>query len=110
MPSIRRSLAFRTVSAGLLQPLLSQFSKVLDFDDTGDLGIPDLHGDRRQPCSDVADPVVTANHGEGLSDRFVERFRRHVELVRDVVQVVDNDGAGFRSHDGNLSYSLFVRL
>jgi hypothetical protein len=30
--------------------------------------------------------------------------------VRGVVQVVDNDGAGFGSHDGNLSYSLFVRL
>lgn len=27
MPSIRRSLAFSTISAGLLQPLLSQFSK-----------------------------------------------------------------------------------
>jgi len=76
----------------------------------GDLWIPDLHGDRRQPRSDVADPVVTARDGEGLGDRFVERLRRHVELVRGVVQVVDNDGAGFGRHDGNLSYSLFIRL
>jgi len=75
----------------------------------GDLWIPDLHGDRRQPRSDVADPVVTARDGEGLGDRFVERLRRHVELVRGVVQVVDNDGAGFKGHDGNLPYSLFVR-
>lgn len=75
-----------------------------------DLGIPDLHGDRRQPASDVAHPVVTAHHGESLGDRFVERLRRHVELVGGIVQVVDNDGAGFEGHDGNLSYSLFVRL
>jgi hypothetical protein len=75
----------------------------------GDLGIPDLDRDAGQTFSNVTDPVVTAHHGEGLGDRFVERFRRHVKLVRDVVQVVDNDGAGFRSHDGNLSYSLFVR-
>jgi hypothetical protein len=31
-------------------------------------------------------------------------------LVRGIVQIVDNDSAGFGSHDGNLSYSLFVRL
>jgi hypothetical protein len=30
--------------------------------------------------------------------------------VRGVAQVVDSDSAGFWSHDGNLSYSLFVRL
>jgi hypothetical protein len=76
----------------------------------GDLGIPDLDGDRRQPASDVANPLVTGHHGESLGDRVVERFRRHVELVRSVVQIMDNDGAGFGSHDGNLSYSLFVRL
>ena len=76
----------------------------------GDLGIPDLHGDRGEPCPDVADPVVIARHCEGLGDRFVERFRRHVELVGVVVQIVDNDGASFKSHDGNLPYSLFVRL
>jgi len=73
------------------------------------LGIPDLYGHRRQSFSDVADPVVPAYRGEGLGDRFVERFRRHVELVRSVVQIMDNDGAGFRSHDGNLSYSPIVR-
>jgi hypothetical protein len=46
----------------------------------------------------------------GLGDRFVERLRRHFELVRGVVQIVDNDCAGFGCHDGNLSYSPFVRL
>ena len=49
--------------------------------------------------SDVADLVVTAHHGEGLCDRFVARLRRHVELVRGAVQVVDNDGAGFGNHN-----------
>ena len=76
----------------------------------GDLRIPDLHRNAGQSFSDVTDPVVPAQHREGLGDRFVERFRRHVELVRGVVQVVDNDGTGFKGHDGNLSYSLFVRL
>ena len=66
----------------------------------GDLGVSDLHGNCRQPCSDVSDPLVTAHHSEGLGDRFVERLSRHVELVRGVVQVVDNDGADFRRHDG----------
>jgi hypothetical protein len=32
-------------------------------------------------------------------DRFVERFSRHVQLVRGVVQIVDSDGAGFGSHE-----------
>ena len=61
-----------------------------------DLGIPDLDSDGGQPFSDVADPVVTAHRGEGLGDRFVERLRRHVERMRGVVQIVDNDGAGFK--------------
>lgn len=74
----------------------------------GDLGVSDLHGGCRQPCSNGADPVVTTHHGERLSDRFVERLRSHVELVRGVVQIVDNDGAGLWCHDGNLSYSPFV--
>jgi hypothetical protein len=30
--------------------------------------------------------------------------------VRGVVQIVDNDCAGFGCHDGNLSYSPFIRL
>ena len=73
------------------------------------LGIPDFYRDRGQALADVADPVMAVHRGECLGDRFVERFRRHVELVRDIVQIVDDDGAGFKSHDGNLSYSLFVR-
>jgi hypothetical protein len=75
-----------------------------------DLGIPDFHGDLRESASDLTDPVVRAHHGERLGDGFVECFRRHVELVRGIVQVMDNDSAGFGNHDGNLSYSLFVRL
>jgi len=73
------------------------------------LGIPDFYGNACQALADVADPIVPAQHGEGLGDRFVERFRRHVELVRSVVQIMDNDSAGFRSHDDNLSYSPIVR-
>jgi len=62
-----------------------------------------------RPFSDVADPVVTAQRGEGLRDGFVKGFGRHVDHVRGLVQIVDNDGTGFESHDGNLSYSPFVR-
>jgi len=69
----------------------------------GDLGISDLHGDCRQPRSDVADPVVTAHHP-------LCSLRGHLELVRGIAQVMDNNDAGFRSHDGNLSYSPLVRL
>ena len=52
---------------------------------------------------------MTVQRGEGLSDGFVEGLGRHVERMRGVVQIVDNDGAGFKGHDGNLPYSLFVR-
>jgi hypothetical protein len=55
-------------------------------------------------------PFLVAQRGEGLGDGFVQGFGRHVDRVRGVVQIVDNDGAGFEGHDGNLSYSLFVRL
>jgi hypothetical protein len=37
-----------------------------------------------------------------LGDCFVERFRRHAELVRGIVQVMDNDGADFQCHDGQM--------
>ena len=53
--------------------------------------------------------IMIAQRGEGLGDGFVQGFCRHVERMRGVVQIVDNDGAGFESHDGNLSYSPFVR-
>ena len=76
----------------------------------GDLGISDLDGIGRQALPDVADPVVAAHRNEGLGDGFVERCRSHLKLVRGIVQVVDNDGAGFQWHQGNLSYSLCVRL
>lgn len=72
--------------------------------------MPDLHGNGGQSASDFTGPVLTAQGGEGLGDGFVQGFGRHVDRVRGLVQIVDNDGAGFESHDGNLSYSLFVRL
>ena len=62
-----------------------------------------------RPFSDVADPVVTAQRGEGLRDGFVKGFGRHVDRVRGLVQIVDNDGTGSESHNGDLSFSLFLR-
>jgi len=62
-----------------------------------------------RPFSDVADPVVTAQGGEGLGDGFVEGRGSHIERMRGLVQIVDNDGTGFESHDGNLPHSPFIR-
>ena len=76
----------------------------------GELGVSDLHGNRGQAFADVANPVVTASGGKGLGHSFVERFGRHLQRMRSLVQVVDDDSAGFEGHEGNLSYSLFVRL
>ena len=59
------------------------------------LGMPDLHGDIGQSESDVADPVLTAECGEGLGDGLVEGFCRHVERMLSFVQVVDDDGCRF---------------
>ena len=84
--------------------------KILNFDNMRNLGMPDLDGDGGQAFSDVADPVATAQRGEGLGDGFVERLGRHVDRVGGFVQIVDNDGAGFEGHDGNLSYSPFIPL
>jgi hypothetical protein len=53
---------------------------------------------------------MTAQRGEGLGDGFVEGLGGHIDRVLGVVQIVDNDGASFESHDGNLTYSSFVRL
>ena len=92
--------------AASFQPIF----KVLNFDDMRNLGMPDLHRNGGQTASDVADPVVAAERSEGLGDGFVQGLGRHVDRVRGVVQIVDNDGAGFEGHDGNLLYSLFVRL
>ena len=106
LPQPRLQDHVRRTLAASLQPVF----KILNFDDMRDLGIADLHGDRCQSASDLTDPVLPAHGGEGLGDSFVERLRRHVERMRGVVQIVDNDGAGFKSHDGNLSYSPFIRL
>jgi len=43
-----------------------------------------------------------------LRERLKEEIRNRQS--QGVVQIVDNDGAGFEGHDGNLSYSLCVRL
>ena len=106
LPQSRLQQRLRRALAASVQPVL----KILNFDNMRNLWIPDLNADSRQSSSDVADPVVTAHRDEGLGNRFVERFRRHVERMRGVVQIADDDGAGFEGHDGNLSYSLFVRL
>jgi hypothetical protein len=103
-PRLQRCLC-RTL-ASPVEPVF----KILNFDDVGELGISDLHGDRGQAFADIADPVVTAGGGKGLGHSLVERFGRHLERMRGLVQVVDDDSAGFEGHEGNLSYSLFVRL
>ena len=72
-------------------------------------GMPDLHGSGSQSFSDVADPVMTVEGSEGLGDRLVERSRCDIDRVGGLVQIVDNDRAGFKRHDDNLPYSLFVR-
>ena len=96
---------FLRALAASVQPVF----KTLNFGDMRDLGIPDLHGNRRQSSPDAVDPVVPAHRGEGLCDSFVERLRRRVEGMRGFVQIVDNYSAGFESHDGELSHSPFVR-
>ena len=74
------------------------------------LGMPDFHGDGRQSFPDIADPVVTAQRGESLGNGFVQGLGGHVDRVRGLVQIVNNNGTGFKRHDGNLPYSPFVRL
>ena len=51
---------------------------------------------------------MTPQRGEGLGDGFVEGLGGHVDRVLGVAQIVDNNGAGFERHDGNLTYSPFV--
>jgi len=53
---------------------------------------------------------VSACRSEGLCDGFAEGHGRHVERVRSLVQIMDNDWAGFEGHEGTLPHSLFVRL
>lgn len=72
-------------------------------------GMSDFDRDAREAPSDLADPVVTAQRGESLGDGL-QGLGSHVDRVGSLVQIVDNDGAGFESHHGNLSYSSFVRL
>ena len=55
-------------------------------------------------------PVVRPKSGEGLGYGFVQHLRRHVERVLCLVQVMDDDGAALEGHQGNLTYSYFVRL
>jgi len=48
-------------------------------------GMPDFNRDARQALSDLADPVVTAQRGQGLGDGFVQGLGSHVERVRGLV-------------------------
>src|SRR6266700_523494 len=93
-PDLQRRFG-RALTASV-QPIF----KVLDLHNMRNLGMPDLHGNGGQSSSDVPDPVMTAQRGESLGDSFVEGFCRHVERVRGLVQIVDNDGTGFKRHDG----------
>ena len=102
-PRLHRRLC-RTLATPV-QPVL----KILNLDDMRDFGIPDLHGDGGKSFSDVANPLVTADRGESLGNRFVETLSRHVERMRSAVQIIDNYGASFERHPDNLPYSLFVR-
>src|SRR5438874_10454179 len=106
LPEPRLQRRFGGALAASVQPVF----KILNFDNMRSLGMPDLDGYCGQSSSDLADPVMTAQRGEGLSDGFVQGFGGHVDRVRGLVQVVDNDGAGFEGHDGNLSYSPFIPL
>ncbi len=62
-----------------------------------------------QSFPNLFDPIVPADGDKGLGDGFVNGFGCHVDRVRGLVQIGDNDDAGFKRHDGNLLYSLFVR-
>jgi hypothetical protein len=97
---------FCRTPAAPVQPVF----KILNFDNMRNVGMPDLHGNGGQSFPDLADPFVTAQRSESVGDSFVQGLGRHVDRVRDLVDVLDNNGAGFKGHDGNLSYSLFVRL
>ena len=83
---------------GTLGPPVQPVFKILNLDDMGDFGIPDLHGDGGKSFSDVANPLVTVDRGESLGNCFVKSLGRHVERMRGAVQIVDNDGAGFEGH------------
>jgi len=85
--------------------------QVLHFNDVGHLGLLDLDGYGRETFAYLTDPFMAGQRGEGLRHGFVQRTGRQVEGVGHLVQVLDRDGAATkRSHDSNLSYSLFVRL
>jgi hypothetical protein len=53
---------------------------------------------------------VTTRRGKGLCDVFVERRGGHVERVRNLVQIMDNDCAVFEGHEGNLPYFSICSL
>jgi hypothetical protein len=98
----------KILAVGLRDPaLLASFGDgqlSLPFGELGLVGDPDASS-LRAPYNQLRDQIMNA---EGRGDGFVEEFCRHVERMRGLVQIVDNDGAGFKRHDGNLSYSPFV--
>ena len=64
----------------------------------------------RQSFSYFPDPLTAAQRRQSLSDSFVERCRGHIERMRNLVQILDGDGAGAESHRLTLAFSLSVRL
>ena len=57
---------------------------------------PDSDG--RESCPDLTDPVARGKGGERLGDGFIKRLRCHIQRMRSVVQIVDNDRAGLGRH------------
>lgn len=100
---------FSTVSAGLRQPRFSQFSKSCILTTWVTSVCRTLTVTVVTPPPNITDPVVNAQGGERLGDGFVKGLLRHVERVLCFVQVVDDDGTSLEPHEGNLSYSPFVR-
>jgi len=89
-PRLQRCIC-RTLAASV-EPVF----KILNLHNMRNLRMPDLHGYGGQSLSYVPDPVVTAQRGEGLGDGFVQGLGGHVDRVRGLVQIVDDDGTGLK--------------
>jgi len=106
LPQASLQHSFRRAFAASVEPLF----KVLNLDDVRHLGLPDLNRYGGQSFADFAYPILDVKRSEALGNGFVKGFRRYVERVRRLVQIVDYDRAGFKGHASNLSYSLILRL
>ena len=80
--------------AASVKPVL----EVLNFHDVGNFRLSDADGDCGQAFAYLTGPFVAAQRGQGLGEGFVEGFCRDIESVRGLVQIADNDPAGFQRH------------